>query len=376
MRSKKLKVPNNVYITLTSKCNLNCIHCFGCYGQNNTASELSGDEWCNIIEDLSRNKVFYVNISGGEPTVHRDFKQIVNSLVVNKMHFILTTNGLCGDDILDCLLPAKDLCLGIKISLDGYDADSHTFIRRDKNNNQSNWVFERTIKAIKFFQSKGFNCTIATCLHIMNIHDFDKMIVLIKELHPNNWYISTISNIGRAFDNNEIFVSESLLPLSYWYNLKSICENSGIAVRFVDMPNLVKSNENRNVYFQCPAARSFCEIYADGLTSPCPLARIKVPTDILSFDNIKEVSINKIWDGKSFTIFRQWQHSGCDGCIASGKCERCVPQSIQWSKDPMKPPPYCVANGENLKLKNVEELRRELMISLQKSNRNNYIKEI
>lgn len=376
MKTLKLRVPNDVYFTLTSRCNLNCTHCFGSYGKNKTENELSGEEWGTIIEDLTRNNVFFVNISGGEPTVHKDFKQIMSSLADNGMHFMLTTNGVCSDDVLESILAAKGYCLGVKISLDGYDTESHTYIRRDKNNKQNDEVFYSTVKTIRFFREHGINCTIATCLHSQNIRKFDKMLSLVKELRPTGWYISTISNTGRAEGNTEIFVSESVLPLSYWHELKKECDDYGIAVRFVDMPNLIKSSENRSVYFQCPAARSFCEIYSDGLTSPCPLARIKIPAHILQFDNIKNKSINQIWDGEAFNRFREWQHSGCEGCIASGKCDRCVPQSIQWYEDPLKPPPYCVANGDNLQLKNIEELKSKLMDAMQKSNRNSYIKEI
>lgn len=139
------------------------------------------------------------------------------------------------------------------------------------------------------------------------------------------------------------------------------------------MPNLIKSNENRSVYFQCPAARNFCEIYADGLISPCPLARIQIPSNILEFDNIKYKTLNQIWNGETFNKFRQWQHSGCEGCIASGKCDRCVPQSIQWFNDPLRPLPYCVANGEKLQLKNLEELKINLIAKMKNSNRDSYI---
>lgn len=144
----------------------------------------------------------------------------MSSLANNGMHFMLTTNGVCSDDVLESILSAKTYCIGVKSSLDGYDANSHTYIRRDKNNQQNDEIFYSTIKTINFFRKHRINCTIATCLHSHNIENFDKMISLVKELRPNTWYISTISNKGRAAENMEIFVSESALPLSYWHELK------------------------------------------------------------------------------------------------------------------------------------------------------------
>src|SRR5699024_8778803 len=116
--TKYLKIPHNCYIILTSKCNMRCKHCYGNYGSNIPDNELSGDEWVKVIEDLSKNEVFFINISGGEPTMHPDFIKIIDALVRNEIYFMLTTNGVFNEKILHSILKAKDYILGIQISLD------------------------------------------------------------------------------------------------------------------------------------------------------------------------------------------------------------------------------------------------------------------
>ena len=132
--NKKLLAPHDCYVILTEKCNLRCLHCYGDFGENGDLNELSGEEWDKIICDLSKNNVFYLNISGGEPTMHPDFCKIMKSLVDNKMHFILTTNGVFSKECLDAILSSKEFLIGIKISLDGCDYESHCYLRRTINN--------------------------------------------------------------------------------------------------------------------------------------------------------------------------------------------------------------------------------------------------
>ena len=77
MTSKKLSMPHNCYLILTSNCNMRCLHCYGSYGLNVPKNEMTGDEWVRVIEDLANKGVFFVNISGGEPTMHPEFEKII-----------------------------------------------------------------------------------------------------------------------------------------------------------------------------------------------------------------------------------------------------------------------------------------------------------
>ena len=94
---KQVNVPHDCYLILTSRCNQRCLHCYGNYGMYIPPNELTGKEWDKVFEDLVQNNVFYVNISGGEPTVHPDFLEIIDSLKKYKLHFIITSrpSSLC-----------------------------------------------------------------------------------------------------------------------------------------------------------------------------------------------------------------------------------------------------------------------------------------
>ena len=203
--SETYLTPYSCYINLTSKCNLRCKHCFGSYSVQNK-NELNLDEWKKVIDDLVKAKVFFVNLSGGEITQSPFFKEFISYLTKKGMHFILTTNGIFSKNIRDFIINNKEYLIGIKISLDGPDSESHGFIRRDIKENYNPKIFDLTLKNIFFFKENGIPLTIATVLHKKNIQKMEKFQELIKKINPISWFISPIIPVGRGDTNR--FISE------------------------------------------------------------------------------------------------------------------------------------------------------------------------
>lgn len=106
--------------------------------------------------------------------------------------------------------------------------------------------------------------------------------------------------------------------------------------------------------------------------APCPLARVHMK-DSFKDENLLNKSIKEIWRGKSFAEFRRMQKIGCKGCKARKVCQRCIPQSIQWFKDPLKPPPYCIKNADSLRLKDSKNLHLALDDKLKQAERKSYL---
>ena len=196
--------------------------------------------------------------------------------------------------------------MGIQISLDGPDYETHGFLRKDISGNSRKELFDTALNSIKTFISAKIRVSVATCLHKTNINKIDEMKKLIISIKPSNWSISTISISGRAKENHDLYVSESRLSNEYWYKLRDECKEKNILVNFIDMPNILKDNESSRVYYECPAAKWFCEIYSDGTTTPCPLSRVNPPKNKIKWDNIKNMSIEQIWNNEPFEIFRSY----------------------------------------------------------------------
>ena len=69
---------------LTYACNLACVHCLSSSGRRDPR-ELTTAECKAVIDELERMQVFYVNIGGGEPTVRKDFWELVEYATAHKV---------------------------------------------------------------------------------------------------------------------------------------------------------------------------------------------------------------------------------------------------------------------------------------------------
>lgn len=112
---------------LTYACNLQCVHCLSSSGQRDPR-ELSTDEAKKVIDELRDLQVFYINIGGGEPMVRRDFFELVEYSVANRIGVKFSTNGAFIDADKARRLASMDY-LDIQISLDGVDAATNDPVR-------------------------------------------------------------------------------------------------------------------------------------------------------------------------------------------------------------------------------------------------------
>ena len=349
------KSPYFCYVNLTEKCNLRCIHCFGNYDLANK-NELSLKQWKKVINELIALKVFYINISGGEPTQHLYFKDIIKFLNEKGMHFILTTNGVFSKKMRDFIVKNQTYLIGIKISLDGPDIESHEFIRRSMGNKKGK-IFNITLRNIKYFKKQGIPLTIASILHKKNIRKLGKFSKLIKKINPISWFISPIIPIGRADIFRNLFHCRNYFNLNFWNNIKNNNNNkNGINVNLIDMP----LEKNKLTAYECAAGLNFCEIHSDGTVSPCTLARICIKPEQIFFENIKNKSLKEIWNGEAFLKFRDYMNTGCKGCKMLSKCNKCIAQSFRYFNNGSSPTPFCIKDGKKLGLKFLEEYKKTL----------------
>lgn len=117
-----------ISLIITRNCNLKCIHCCEdaiCGDEN---SELSLERWKEIIDIVCSKKINLITITGGEPILRSDFKEITTYLRKNFTGKIqLLTNGtLINEKNIKWLCKNIDI---ISISLDGYEKELTDKIR-------------------------------------------------------------------------------------------------------------------------------------------------------------------------------------------------------------------------------------------------------
>lgn len=122
-----LQAPICLTWELTYACNLACVHCLSSSGRRDPR-ELSTQKCKAVIDELQRLQVFYVNIGGGEPTVRRDFWELLDYATGHDVGVKFSTNGSRIDAAAASRLAAFDY-VDVQISIDGATAEVNDAVR-------------------------------------------------------------------------------------------------------------------------------------------------------------------------------------------------------------------------------------------------------
>jgi mycofactocin biosynthetic radical S-adenosylmethionine protein MftC len=112
---------------LTYACNLACVHCLSSSGRRDPR-ELSTDECKALIDEFQSLGVFYVNVGGGEPTVRRDFWELLEYATTHQVGVKFSTNGSRITPEVAAQLAQSDY-VDVQVSVDGATAEVNDAIR-------------------------------------------------------------------------------------------------------------------------------------------------------------------------------------------------------------------------------------------------------
>jgi mycofactocin radical SAM maturase len=101
-----------------------------------------------VIDELERMQVFYVNIGGGEPTVRRDFWELVDYATAHSVGVKFSTNGSRITRETARRLASSDY-VDVQISLDGATAEVNDAVR-------GKGSFDMALTAMEHLSDAGF----------------------------------------------------------------------------------------------------------------------------------------------------------------------------------------------------------------------------
>ena len=155
-------------IEITTRCNLNCLHCYN-RGYENIDMPL--EEIKKYINFANNNNVYTLVISGGEASLHKDFSKLCQYLKENRKNLgnikklVLQTNGYI-----------KNLNLS---DLKGFD---FIHLSYDINDNKVRKIqSDETIELAKEIQKVGISPYLFTTVHKNNVNHLDEIIKTANE---------------------------------------------------------------------------------------------------------------------------------------------------------------------------------------------------
>lgn len=180
----KNRLPWNIILFVTSKCNSKCKHCF--YWQNvdnSDKKDLSLEE----IEKISPNlgDVYWLYLSGGEPFLRDDLTEICQIFVKNNKtkNIAIPTNCILTDRIIEetrrILETIPRINLTIQLSLDGRE-EIHDYIRGIHGLFQKVYEVEKRLSELKK-EFPNLSTLICSVLNKVNIGEMVPLMEFVKE---------------------------------------------------------------------------------------------------------------------------------------------------------------------------------------------------
>ncbi|MDD5308064.1 MAG: radical SAM protein [Deltaproteobacteria bacterium] len=311
-----------LFLEVTRKCNLRCLHCGSDCGADPSGEELSTAQWLAFVDDLAvrfdPRRIFLV-FTGGEPLCRAGIFDIMKRARDRGFAYGMVTNGfgLTAPHVRTLV----DLGLmSATVSLDG-GRESHDWLRGTRGS------FERAMTAIRALCREDLRFfDVVTCVNPRNLTELPRVLDLLREAGVRAWRLFSIFPKGRARDNPELLLScRQVKELLAWIgDTRRALEGSGFAVDFSCegyLPPRVDRAVRSEPYF-CRAGISIGSVLVDGSIAACPnIDRSLVQGSILRDD------FKAVWDGR-FEPFRvrDWMRTG--PCTSCGQWSRCRGNSL------------------------------------------------
>ena len=275
-----MRTPRTVDVEITSRCNLRCRYCYYFDNPSVTYLDLPTDEWLKFFDELGRCAVMDVTLQDGEPFIHKDLPELIESIVRNRMRFSILSNGtLIGDEIA-AFIADTGRCDTVQVSVDGSCPEIHDTCR-------GNGSFEKAILGIHTLKRHKVYVTVRVTIHRHNVNDLENIAeFLLEDLGLPGFSTNAASYFGSCRQNaDELLLTaqerqvamESLLKLLEKYNGRISASAGPLAeaqtwskmeeAKVQGKPNF--SNGGRLTGCGCPTSK--IAVRADGVIIPCSM---------------------------------------------------------------------------------------------------------
>lgn len=155
-----------IRLSITDVCNFKCGYCLpnGYFKVENKPGFLNLDEISNLVAAFTELGVSKIRITGGEPTVRKDFFEVLKNIKSEHeiSNLVITTNGYKLNEIAEELIGTG--INGINISIDSLDRNKFKEITGQDR-------LPQILEGINILQNKGFKNIKVNAVLLKNIND-------------------------------------------------------------------------------------------------------------------------------------------------------------------------------------------------------------
>jgi radical SAM protein with 4Fe4S-binding SPASM domain len=199
--TQQLSAPLRMDLALTYNCQNDCVHCYA--GGPHETSELSTEQWKQIIDRVHEIGVFIVTFTGGEPTLREDLAELVLHAQNKGIVTGLITNGRKLNDKGYVEKLEKSGLDFVQVTLESHKPKVHDLMTASK----GSW--KETVEGIENVVPTHIYASTNTTLSKYNAADFLETMDFIKGLGVAAFGCNSLIYSGKASTISEKFV----LPL-------------------------------------------------------------------------------------------------------------------------------------------------------------------
>jgi radical SAM enzyme (rSAM/lipoprotein system) len=307
-----------LFIEITQRCNLACLHCGSDCGKEPRANELTADEWVRFFDYLAARvdtSRLVLVITGGEPLCAPGLKTVLAGLARRRLAWGMVSNGWALDEATMTNLMAHGL-QSLTLSLDGL-GDTHDWLRgRDGS-------FTRVLAAIRVaVRAQPHFFDVVTCANPRNLDQLPALRDLLGELRVPAWRLFSIFPRGRARNHPGLQLDNDGLNrlLRFIADERHRAAGQGPAIQWSCegfLPPSLDRQVRDQPYF-CRAGINIGSVLCDGSIAACPnISRSLVQ------GNVRDDDFVEVWEQR-FAAFRDraWMAKGaCAGCADWKRCQ-------------------------------------------------------
>jgi len=291
----KAGIPANVVLEVTYRCNLKCIHC---YVVNRGENELTFEEYSHLLDDLNTLGTLILTVTGGEPLVRRDIRDLLEMMSEKEFAIRLFTAGYYIDEDFAHFLSQLNI-LEVELSIYGSRSELHDSITGVRGS------FDHLVRAVKFLRKHNIKVNLKFIAMKPNYRDVVSVKELVHSLDANFYYDVVIT------PKDDL----SIDPLKLRLDLYQLREFYSLVK---DRPYIFPQRDV-NEYI-CNAGLSTMAISPYGDVYPCVQLRLLA-------GNIREKSIVEIW--KKSEVFKSLRGKRikdyrCGSCPLLPYCSPCI----------------------------------------------------
>lgn len=322
-KAQQNRTPISATLELTPLCNMNCDMCYvrlSAEEMRHKGRMLTGREWLSLAQSMHQQGLLFVMLTGGEPLLHPDFKEIYLGLRQMGMILTLNTNGTLIDeswaDFFAAHPPRR-----INITLYGAGADVYESLCHHRAG------FEQTLHGIRLLKERRLSVKMNVSLTRKNLADIEEILAIAHELDVPaiiDTYMSPASREReKGFDWDSRVSPEDaarirVRALQEHYSEQEYLQEAG---KMLYISRHALPDEGRKGV-TCKAGRCSLMINWQGQMRPC------VVMSGPAFDVQKEGFLS-CWQQLVKAMDQIWLNEKCSACPDRVACRNCAACALQ-----------------------------------------------